>query len=99
MIHWVPAHACVPVEVRLYDRLFAVPDPDADSGSDFTTFLNPDSLAIGEALAEPALANGESGAAFQFERVGYFAVDPDSTPERPVFNRVVALRDSWKPGT
>ena len=95
-IHWVPAAQAVPVEVRLYDRLFTVEQPDAHETKDFKEFLNPGSLAVAKALVEPALANAEPGEAFQFERVGYFVADAvDSRPGAPVFNRTVTLKDAW----
>jgi len=96
-IHWVPAHAAKPVEVRLYDRLFKVPEPAADKDVDFKSHLNPDSLHMATALAEPSLQDARPGDRFQFERIGYFAADPDSRPSAPVFNRTVTLKDSWKP--
>jgi glutaminyl-tRNA synthetase len=95
-IHWVAARTAHPVEVRLYDRLFTVPEPDGDKTADFKTFLNPDSLKTIQALIEPSLLSTEPGQQVQFERVGYFAVDPDSQPGHPVFNRTVTLKDSWK---
>ena len=93
-IHWVSASTCIDAEVRLYDRLFTVPNPaEAD---DFKATLNPASLETLTARAEPGLAGAAPGSRWQFERHGYFYVDPvDSTPRRPVFNRTVALRDSW----
>jgi glutaminyl-tRNA synthetase len=93
-IHWVSAPHAADVEVRLYDRLFTVPNPaEAD---DFKATLNPASLETLTARAEPGLAGAAPGSRWQFERHGYFYVDPvDSTPRRPVFNRTVALRDSW----
>ncbi len=96
-IHWVPASRALPAEVRLYDRLFSDPEPDGGkSGPDFRAFLNPDSLRVVEgALVEPSLAGARPGDRFQFERHGYFAVDPDATAERLVFNRIVPLRDTW----
>jgi len=99
-IHWVSAEHSVPVEVRLYDRLFTVADPDeaaAASGKDFTDFLNPEScVALTDARLEPAVADAGPGTHFQFERQGYFFTDPvDSKPGAPVFNRVVTLRDTW----
>ncbi|HEX5760084.1 MAG TPA: glutamine--tRNA ligase/YqeY domain fusion protein [Thermoanaerobaculia bacterium] len=96
-IHWAPASSALPAEVRLYDRLFADPEPDRGKGGpDFRSFLNPDSLrVVAGARVEPSLAGAAPGERFQFERHGYFAVDPDSTPERLVFNRIVALRDPW----
>ncbi len=96
-IHWVAAHAAKPVEVRLYDRLFNVSEPDGDKDVDFKTHLNPDSLRIVQALVEPSLLAARPGDRFQFERIGYFAADPDSQPGTPVFNRTVTLKDSWKP--
>ena len=96
-LHWVSARHAVDSEVRLYDRLFSVPEPEAD-GADFIDNLNPDSLTVIEnAKLDPALAKVESGYRCQFERTGYFCADSeDHVPgERPVFNRTVALRDSW----
>ena len=94
-IHWVSAKHAVAAEVRLYDRLFSVEDPTQDD--DFVQHLNPDSLKIIEAAqVEPGLADAPPESRFQFERLGYFCVDrEDTSPERPVFNRVVTLRDSW----
>jgi glutaminyl-tRNA synthetase len=96
-LHWVSADQAVPAEIRLYDHLFAVPDPEnVAEGEDFTVNLNPDSLQIiAKAMVEPALATAAAGDRFQFMRQGYFAVDPDSTPDRPVFNQIVSLRDTW----
>ena len=93
-IHWVSARESVAAEVRLYDRLFAVPDPGADG--DFIDDLNPSSLTVlAGARLEPALDGAPPGVAVQFERQGYFAPDPESRPGRPVFNRIVGLRDGW----
>ena len=99
-LHWVSAEHSVPVEVRLYDRLFSVADPDeaaASSQEDFTAFLNPDSrVTLTAARLEPAVSGVGPGEHFQFERLGYFFTDPvDSQPGAPVFNRVVTLRDTW----
>ena len=95
-IHWVSAAHAVPAEVRLYDRLFSVPNPDdVEEGQTFLDHLNPDSLETVQAQVEPFLKGAESGSRFQFERNGYFAVDPDSTPEKLVFNRTVTLKDTW----
>ncbi|MCB9155606.1 MAG: glutamine--tRNA ligase/YqeY domain fusion protein [Caldilineaceae bacterium] len=96
-IHWVSAPHAIPAEVRLYDRLFATENPDdVDDEGDFTDNLNPNSLEINtHALVEPSLANAEPGERYQFERLGYFCVDLDSTPDNLVFNRTVTLRDSW----
>ena len=95
-IHWVSAADSVPAEVRLYNPLFANPEPDV---ANFANDLNPNSLEIlGDARVEPALAADNSPAPVQFERQGYFARDPDSAPGKPVFNRTVGLRDSYKAG-
>jgi glutaminyl-tRNA synthetase len=95
-IHWVSAKHARPAEVRLYDRLFTVPDPMADAARPFTDFLNPDSLRTATALVEPALLEALPGERVQFERVGYFCADTRlSRPGAPVFNRTVTLRDSW----
>ncbi|MDB4893482.1 MAG: Glutaminyl-tRNA synthetase [Gemmatimonadetes bacterium] len=96
-IHWVSAARAVDAEVRLYDRLFTVPDPEANEDEDFTTFLNPSSLVVIEhAKVEPSVLSDPPGSRYQFERTGYFVHDAiDSTPERPVFNRTVTLRDSY----
>ena len=94
-IHWVSAAHAVDAEVRLYDRLFQSEDP-AGGGRDPLSDLNPRSLEVlSHSKVEPALASATHGARFQFERQGYFCVDPDSTPARPVFNRTVTLKDSW----
>jgi glutaminyl-tRNA synthetase len=94
-LHWVSAEHAVDGEVRLYDRLFSVENPSDDEGKDWRTFLNPDSLVVKTARLEPSLASAAAGSRFQFERVGYFAVDPDSAPGKPVFNRTVTLKDAW----
>jgi glutaminyl-tRNA synthetase len=98
VIHWVSARHGLPAEIRLYDRLFSVEHPDADKEvDDFTQLLNPDSLrTLTQCVVEQSLATAQSGSRYQFEREGYFCLDPvASTDERPVFNRVVQLRDSW----
>jgi glutaminyl-tRNA synthetase len=95
-IHWVSAEHALPVEARLYDHLFTKPDPDdVAEGQDWRANLNPNSLEVAEALVEPSVARAAAGTRYQFERVGYFCVDPDSTKERLVFNRTVGLVDSW----
>jgi glutaminyl-tRNA synthetase len=96
VIHWVSAEHAVTVEVRLYDRLFQVPDPGSISES-YTDYLNPASLeTLSTCYVESSLGYAEPGNRYQFERIGYFCVDTrDSAPGRPVFNRIVALRDSW----
>ncbi len=93
-IHWVSAAQAVEAEVRLYDRLFTVPEPDA--GGDFKQHLNPNSLTVVTAKLEPALRQAKPNERFQFERLGYFAPDAaDSRPGRPVFNRTITLKDTW----
>jgi glutaminyl-tRNA synthetase len=98
-LHWVSAAHAHEAEVRLYDRLFSVEDPEgagAKAGTDFTQFLNPNSLEVLRGCkVEPTLAQAAHGARFQFERLGYFAVDSDSRADNLVFNRTVSLKDSW----
>ncbi|HKT23004.1 MAG TPA: glutamine--tRNA ligase/YqeY domain fusion protein [Terriglobales bacterium] len=96
-IHWVSATHAIPAEVRLYENLFLKEDPnDVEEGKDWTDNLNPNSLElVSEAKLEPSLANAQIGIAYQFERLGYFCVDPDSKPGALVFNRTVALKDTW----
>jgi len=95
-LHWVSAGQALKAEARLYDSLFTVEDPEADSQKDFTDFINPDSLRVLDPVfIEPSLRQAKSGDRFQFERLAYFVVDPDSSPEKLVFNRTVALRDQW----
>jgi glutaminyl-tRNA synthetase len=92
-IHWVSAAHAVEAEVRLYDRLFTVPEPDADG--DFKSFINPHSLEVITAKCEPSLAEAKPELRYQFERLAYFALDPDSRPGALVFNRTITLRDTW----
>jgi glutaminyl-tRNA synthetase len=95
-IHWVSAAHAIDAEVRVYETLFTRENPnETEGGRDFTANLNPKSLEIVTGKLEPSLANASPGARYQFERLGYFCVDKDSTPEKPVFNRTVALRDTW----
>jgi glutaminyl-tRNA synthetase len=96
-IHWVSAAHAIDAEVRLYDKLFTKEDPNqVDEGQEFTANLNPNSLeVITNAKLEPSLTNAPVEGRYQFERLGYFCVDPDSKPGRPVFNRTVALKDTW----
>ena len=96
-LHWVSAAHAATAEVRLYDRLFTVENPNVDpQGGDFTAHLNPHSLEVlRDCRVEPGLVEAAVGARVQFERHGYFCVDPDSRPGAPVFNRTVALRDTW----
>jgi len=95
-IHWVSAQHAVPAEVRLYDRLFTVSNPDnVSEGVDYKENLNPDSLKTVTALVEPCLKDAKPGTGYQFERLGYFCVDPDTTDGKLIFNRTVTLKDSW----
>jgi glutaminyl-tRNA synthetase len=92
-IHWVSAAHAVDAEVRLYDRLFSVPEPDA--GGDFKAFINPASLEVVTARCEPALKDARPEQPYQFERLGYFALDSDSRPDKQVWNRTITLKDTW----
>ena len=96
-IHWVSADHALSAEVRLYDHLFATPDPyDVAEGEDWRSNLNPESLrVVSAARVEPSLAGAVAGACYQFERNGYFSVDPETKPKHLVFNRTVTLRDRW----
>ncbi len=96
-LHWVSAAHALPAEVRLYGHLFTKPNPgDVEEGTDWTANLNPNSLeTLTSCRVEPSLAGAAPGSRYQFERIGYFCVDPDSTAERLVFNRTVSLRDTW----
>ena len=94
VIHWVSAEHCVPAEVRLYDRLFSIENPGSEA--DFLNHLNPNSLeTLTICYVETNLKNAEQGNQYQFERIGYFCVDMDTVAGKPVFNRIVPLRDSW----
>jgi len=93
-IHWVSAAHAKPIEVRMYDRLFTKEDPEeGDEG--FLSCLNPNSLTVLNGCAEPILSAAKAGDRFQFERQGYFCADIDSTPDKPVFNLTVSLKDTW----
>jgi glutaminyl-tRNA synthetase len=96
-IHWVSAAHAVDAEVRIYENLFLKEDPsNVEEGKDVLDNLNPNSLElIADAKLEPSLGNATIGTRYQFERLGYFCVDPDSKPGKPVFNRTVALKDAW----
>ncbi len=94
-LHWVSIPHAIPAEVRLYDRLFTVESPDTDKEKDFLEFVNPTSLQIITGYVEPSLKDVKPEERFQFQRIGYFAVDKDTSNEKPVFNRTVGLRDSW----
>lgn len=96
-LHWVSVKHAVPVEIRIYDRLFTVEQPDAEKDSDFLEFINPDSLTVVHGYAEPAIQEMETGQPIQFQRIGYFTKDTDSTGDSLVFNRTVTLKDSYKP--
>lgn len=97
IIHWVSAHDSLPIEVRLYDRLFMDANPSGHKDKSFLEFLNKDSLEVlKNCQAEPSLLDSKVGDSFQFERLGYFCKDPDSSKEKLVFNRSVSLRDTWK---
>lgn len=96
-LHWVSAKHALPVEVRIYDRLFTTPQPDAEKETDFMEFINPESLKTVMGFAEPSLANAEIGQHYQFQRIGYFTKDKDSTAGKLVFNRTVTLKDGYKP--
>ena len=97
VIHWVSARHAVEAELRLYDRLFNHPNPDAaKDGKDFREHLNPDSLrTLTQCFVEPELTNARPGDAFQFEREGYFCLDIETRGDKPVFNQTVGLRDVW----
>jgi glutaminyl-tRNA synthetase len=95
-IHWVSAAHAIDGEVRLYENLFTKENPnEVEPGQDFIANLNPNSLEVVTAKLEPSVASPAPGAHYQFERLGYFSVDPDSTPGKPVFNRTVTLKDAW----
>ncbi len=97
-LHWVDASKAVNATARIYDRLFSVENPAAETERDFREMLNPDSLKVIEGIkVEPYLLEiAKPGVPLQFQRIGYFTLDPDSTPEAPVFNRTIALKDSWE---
>lgn len=96
-LHWVSAAHAVDAEARLYDRLFDVENPAAEADRDFRDMLNPDSLVVKQIKVEPFVAeNARRGEKFQFQRIGYFTPDYDSTPDRLVFNRTIGLRDTWE---
>ena len=94
-LHWVSVKHSVPAEVREYDRLFMHEEPDAQKDRDFLELLNPDSLKIVKAFVEPSLKTAQVGDRFQFQRLGYFCVDKDSSPDHLIFNKTVGLRDTW----
>jgi glutaminyl-tRNA synthetase len=94
-LHWVSVKHAIQAEVRVYDRLFVHPAPDSDKNVDFMEHLNPESLKILTSYLEPSLKNANVGDIVQFQRLGYFCVDPDSTRDKLVFNKTVGLRDTW----
>lgn len=94
-LHWVSATENLPIEVRLYDRLFSVEDPEQDEDGDFLQYINPNSMEIVHGFAEIALKKAKPEDKFQFQRLGYFTLDKDSTEENYIFNRTVTLRDTW----
>lgn len=96
-LHWVSAKHAIPIDVRIYDRLFTTPQPDAEKETDFMQFINPESLKIVKGFAEPSLEHAEIGHPYQFQRIGYFTKDRDSSAEKLVFNRTVTLKDGYKP--
>lgn len=94
-LHWVSACHALPIEVRKYDRLFTDPMPDRDKDRDFLEFVNPDSLEVIQAWIEPSIATSDLGSQLQFQRLGYFVLDPDSKGDKRIFNQTVPLKDSW----
>jgi glutaminyl-tRNA synthetase len=95
-IHWVSAQHALPIETRLYEPLFTKPNPDdMPEGQTFLDAINPNSLEVVRSFVEPSVKNAQPGDKFQFERMGYFCVDPDSAPDKLVFNRAVGLKDSY----
>ena len=94
-MHWVSISHAIEVEVRVYDRLFNDEAPDSHKDKSFMDFVNPNSLTVSKAFVEPYLASAKVGDRFQFQRLGYFNVDDDSTKDHLVFNKTVGLRDSW----
>ena len=94
-LHWVSIKHAVEAEVRLYDRLFTDASPDTHKDKDFMEFVNPDSLEVITGYVEPHLKEAQIGDRVQFQRIGYFCVDPDTTTDKLIFNRTVGLRDSW----
>jgi glutaminyl-tRNA synthetase len=94
-LHWVTQKDALIAKVRLYDRLFHVPAPDQDKDKSFKSFINPDSLTTITAYVEPGLSSAKPGDQFQFQRLGYFVLDQESTSQELVFNKTVGLRDTW----
>ena len=96
-LHWVSAKHAIPVDIRIYDRRFTTAQPDAEKEIDFMEYINPESLKTVQGFAEPSLKDAEIGKNYQFQRIGYFTKDRDSTAEKLVFNRTVTLKDGYKP--
>lgn len=94
-IHWVSINHAIEAEIRIYDRLFTHENPDGDKDVDFKEYINPNSLEVITGYLEPSLATAKNGERFQFQRLGYFCVDKDSSAEKLVFNKTVGLRDTW----
>ena len=94
-LHWVSVLHAIEAEIRLYDRLFVTENPEADKSVDFKTLLNPNSLKITTGYIEPSLQTAQIGDKFQFQRLGYFCVDPESTAQKLVFNKTVGLKDNF----
>ncbi|NNE76205.1 MAG: glutamine--tRNA ligase, partial [Pricia sp.] len=94
-LHWVSIKHAIEAEVRLYDRLFTDESPDTHKDKDFMEFINPDSLDVVKGYLEPSMKSAQVGDRVQFQRLGYFCVDPDSSNQNLVFNRTVGLRDTW----
>jgi len=94
-IHWVSIQHALPAEIRIYDRLFTHENPDGDKEVDFKEYINPNSFEVITGYLEPGLKDAKAGEHYQFQRLGYFCVDPDSTDGKPVFNKTVGLRDTW----
>ncbi len=94
-LHWVSTKHAVPAEIHLYDRLFTHESPDTQKDKDFMEFINPNSLEVITGYVEPSLKDAKAGERFQFQRIGYFCVDRETTPEKLIFNKTVGLRDSW----
>jgi glutaminyl-tRNA synthetase len=94
-IHWVSINHAIEAEIRIYDRLFTHENPDGDKDVDFKEYINPNSLEVITGYLEPSLASAKNGERFQFQRLGYYCIDKDSSPEKLVFNKTVGLRDTW----
>ena len=96
-LHWVSAKHALPIEIRTYERLFTSEQPDAEKDVDFIEFINPQSLRVSYGFAEPSLKDATLEDHYQFQRIGYYIKDRDSSDEQLVFNRTVTLKDGYKP--